>query len=154
MREFEPQALYRTYRNRGAGCKLLNLHGALCIFLNAIDKELGVAIPSMKLVPMVVLLYLLWIWLLICSSARSQICRERIYGNVHPLHCLMAFNEWPFAQHSSTSNEHRGPRIFSEPQFQIPQFDTIINSYRPQAIVQLPKIWKACMFEHMVCYKI
>ena len=40
------------------------------------------------------------------------------------------------------SPDANADRLFAEPQFQTPPFGAVKNPYAPNAIVQLPKIWK------------
>lgn len=88
------------------------------------------------------------LWAVLCifsllhSLVNSQVCSEEIYGRVNRYDCLIAFNEIPFAQQPVSSIQPRAPRLFAEPQFQIPKFSAVNNILRPQAIVQLPKMWK------------
>ena len=72
----------------------------------------------------------------------SQICSEGIYGRVNARDCFKAINAMPFAQYPVTNTGSSLPRLFSEPQFQIPKFEFVKNDFRPRAIVQLPKVWK------------
>ena len=55
----------------------------------------------------------------------------------------------PPAKGSSAAN---ADRTFAEPQFQTPPFGAVPNPYAPNAIVQLPKIWKfgALLFIHSI----
>jgi len=82
------------------------------------------------------------ILLLYSSIANSTICSETVYGQVNPSDCVMAMNEIPYALLPATDSQARSPRQFSEPQFQSPKFDSVSNQFSPQAIVQLPKLWK------------
>ena len=55
----------------------------------------------------------------------------------------------PPARGSPDANAYR---MFAEPQFQTPPFGAVQNLYAPNAIVQLPKIWKfgALLFIHSI----
>ena len=72
----------------------------------------------------------------------SQVCNEGVYGRVDARDCFAAINAMPFAQYPVTNTESSAPRLFAEPQFQIPKFGFVKDEFRPRNIVQLPKVWK------------
>lgn len=76
------------------------------------------------------------------SLVRSLICSDELYGNPNVDDCEQALLEIPFAKQTHSSYSSRCPHIFAEPQFQQPPFRLVTNDHRPQAIIQLPKIWK------------
>ena len=89
------------------------------------------------------LLFTLSIFLWLYPSLIScQTCNQNIYGSVDPYDCHRAIDEIPFALVPTTSYQSRNLRLFAEPQFQTPKFGYVNNQFRPQNIVQLPKIWK------------
>ena len=84
--------------------------------------------------------------LLLCSLqfslVRSLICSDELYGNPKVDDCEQALLEIPFAKESPRSYLSRHPHVFTEPQYQQPPFRQVTNNYRPEAVIQLPKIWK------------
>ena len=84
--------------------------------------------------------------MLLCSLCfplvRSLVCNDEIYGNPKVDDCERALLELSYARQSDGSYRFRVSHIFAEPQFLEPPFNLITNSYRPRAIIQLPKIWK------------
>lgn len=76
------------------------------------------------------------------SLVRSLICSDEIYGKPKVADCEQALLDIPFAKQPDSNFQSRFPHVFAEPQFQVPPFYLLINNYRPQAIIQLPKIWK------------
>ena len=84
--------------------------------------------------------------LFICSlgflPVRSLVCNSEVFGNPKVEDCSQALLEIPFARRPPGSFQSRYPHFFAEPQFQEPPFHLVTNNYRPQAIIQIPKIWK------------
>ncbi|KAF6227612.1 hypothetical protein HO173_012141 [Letharia columbiana] len=84
--------------------------------------------------------------LFLCSICfplvRSLICSEEIFGTPKVDDCKQALLEIPFARQSVASYQSQYSHLFAEPQFQEPPFHSVTNNLRPQAIIQLPKIWK------------
>ena len=72
---------------------------------------------------------------------RSFICSEDVYGSPNVDDCKQALLEVPFARKPG-GDQARYSHVFAEPQFQEPPFSSVTNNLRPQAIVQLPRIWK------------
>lgn len=85
---------------------------------------------------------ILFIYSLLFPLVRSLVCSEEIYGNPKVEDCEQVLLEIPFARESVPSYQSQSRRIFAEPQFQWPPFGQVINTYRPQAMIQLPKVWK------------
>lgn len=80
-------------------------------------------------------------WTLYIPIVGSLICNGLLYGTPNINDCEQALLEIPFAREGSSSRSQT-PQLFAEPRFQSPPFHLITNNLRPQAIVQLPKIWK------------
>ena len=81
-------------------------------------------------------------WSLYFPLVRSLVCDGLVYGTPKIGDCEQALLQIPFARQADSSPQNRSPQLFVEPQFQSPPFNAIINNFRPQPIVQLPKIWK------------
>ena len=73
---------------------------------------------------------------------RSLFCSAGVYGSPNIADCEQALLEIPFARISERSWEAPLVHVFVEPQFQKPPFRSIDNRFRPEAIIQLPKVWK------------
>lgn len=85
-------------------------------------------------------------------AARTQ-CNEAIYGVPNVQDCLQALDWIPYARFSPPSQYYfrsQQLQLFSEQQYSLPPFTTVRNTYAPNAIVQLPKIWKhsKCSFHN------
>ena len=80
-------------------------------------------------------------WIPYFPVVHSSFCNGLLYGYPNVDDCEQALLEIPFAREGSSSRSQT-PQLFAEPQFQSPPFHSITNNLRPQAIVQLPKIWK------------
>ena len=74
--------------------------------------------------------------------ACSLVCSDRVYGNPKVDDCKQALLKIPFARQPIDSQQSRLPHAFAEPQFLKPPFRLFPNAFRPQSIIQLPKIWK------------
>ncbi len=72
-------------------------------------------------------------------------CEGTIYGFPNVQDCLQALAWIPFARFPPSSpyyTRSQQLQVFSEPQYLQPPFTSLSNIYFPNAIVQLPKIWK------------
>ena len=87
------------------------------------------------------LLALTLIWLVSCQLVNSTRCNAGIYGIPDYYDCQQTF-AWVSYMGLIEPGEAAQPRLFAEPQYMGPPFSGVYNVYRPNAIVQLPKIWK------------
>jgi len=72
-------------------------------------------------------------------------CSGTIYGCPEAQDCMNAIASIPFASSFPHSPNYIRPQqlqVFSEPQYLQPPFASLSNTYYPNAIVQLPKIWR------------
>lgn len=76
-----------------------------------------------------------------CQAVLTPICSVKDYGLPNHEDCIMAFRQMPYA-HDPSVYDARGYRLYSEPQLLLHPFHSVVNRYRPRAIVQLPKIWR------------
>ncbi len=82
------------------------------------------------------------LFLLYCTLVNSAYyCDSSIYGTVVKEDCLIALYKIPFIS-EPTNPKFQRLQVFAEPQFMDPPFSGIDNRYRPDPIIQLPKIWK------------
>lgn len=85
-------------------------------------------------------------WLAICigmlrlTLVDSQSCNSAIYGTPNILDCYEALGWIPFSRMQPSYPPSLQLRVFSEPQYLPPPFASLNNPYRPEAIIQLPKI--------------
>lgn len=84
----------------------------------------------------------LYFFSLYIPVAHSVSCSGVVYGTPKAEDCQQALLEIPFAREAPRRSQVLYPHIFAEPQFQEPPFREVINGYRPNSIIQLPKIWK------------
>ena len=79
----------------------------------------------------------------ILHTATAILCDKDLYGTPNMQDCYEAMFWIPYINPPARdSPEAKAFRIFAEPQFQSPPFGAVKNPYAPNAIVQLPKIWK------------
>ena len=86
-----------------------------------------------------------YLFIFYCPFVISLICNAEIYGTPNSQDCINAINEIPFALEPYSNPYSQIPRLFAEPQYLEPPFDAVRNVFRPNAIIQLPKIWKHSM---------
>lgn len=75
----------------------------------------------------------------------ANLCDGGIYGFPDVQDCLQALAWIPFARLHPPSPRSHQLQVFSEPQYLQPPFTNLSNVFSPNAIVQLPKIWKHSM---------
>lgn len=79
------------------------------------------------------------------AIAATTQCNGALYGVPKVQDCLQALDWMPYARFSPPSQHYfrsQQLQLFSEPQYSVPPFSSMRNTYAPNAIVQLPKIWK------------
>lgn len=77
-----------------------------------------------------------------CTLVSAAVCNSDVYGIPNPRDCAQALRKIPFATLPPSEPQSLQPHFFAEPQYMDPEFGGIDNAFRPNAIVQLPKIWK------------
>ncbi len=85
---------------------------------------------------------ILFIYSLHVSLVRSVVCNKELYGSPKATDCDQVLLKIPFAGHFGTSDDSRQSHLFVEPQFLRPPFSEVLNRFRPEPIIQVPKIWK------------
>lgn len=87
-----------------------------------------------------------WFAICIClfrlSLVNSQLCNSAIYGTPNIQHCYEALRWVPYIRMMPSFPPAQQLRVFSEPQYLEPPFANLNNPYRPEGIIQLPKIYR------------
>ena len=104
-----------------------------------IDHACALALDMMVLTYLVSLLGIRMLAQL--ASCSIPLCNGYIYGIPDPSDCSRALEKIPYAT-SRGDDGITAPHLFVEPQMMPNPFGFVSNTYRPNKIIQLPKIWK------------
>lgn len=88
------------------------------------------------------------------AIAATTQCNGALYGVRRVQDCLQALDWIPYARFSPPSQHYfrsQQLQLFSEPQYSMPPFAGVRNTYAPNSIVQLPKIWKHSKYKSPQC---
>lgn len=76
-------------------------------------------------------------------AAVGPFCSAALFGVPSWSECNIAFSVIPYAGTYRNNPKAAKFRLYSEPQYLVPQFGFVYNRYAPSPINQLPKIWQS-----------